>query len=405
MRRRLCSPAAPLDDDDLLREILLRLPPQPCSLPRASLVCTRWRGVLSDPQFLDRFRKRHRKPPLLGCFTGEIGKRHVFVPALGSADRNPPAERFPVPRSCKSYDRWDFRGCRHGLAVLVNDRGREAVVWDPLTGQRRRHRVPFRPGLCGSISETFWLWHPAVMCADAEDGHVHGDCFASPFKFILMCQGPTQAFTCVYSSASGMWGNVISTATAHRVLSRPGVLVGNSVYWLFRGGGGVLVFDFETQSLGVIDKPADVHGADWWCAQLLRAGDDGSLGLADLSMASIQLWKRQSNSYGVVEWVLMRKTIQLEGLFPGRTIFKDAFMVGYDEDSNEIVLASLSGVIMLQIGSMKVRTVYKRYSVDNKIFYPYRNFYTAGNTSCVTMFIPITIGMWLLQVIDLGTKH
>jgi hypothetical protein len=97
-------------------------------------------------------------------------------------------------------------------------------------------------------------------------------------------------------------------------------------------------------SLGVIDKPADVHGADWWCAQLLRAGDDGSLGLADLSMASIQLWKRQSNSYGVVEWVLMQKTIQLEGLFPRRMIFKDAFIMGYDEDSNEIVLASLSGV-------------------------------------------------------------
>jgi hypothetical protein len=44
---RLCclphSPAVktPLEDDDLLSEILLRLPPQPSSLPRASLVCKR----------------------------------------------------------------------------------------------------------------------------------------------------------------------------------------------------------------------------------------------------------------------------------------------------------------------------------------------------------------------------
>ncbi|KQJ93461.1 hypothetical protein BRADI_3g04701v3 [Brachypodium distachyon] len=39
------SPAAlegPLDNDDLLKEILLRLPLQPSSLPRASLVCKHW---------------------------------------------------------------------------------------------------------------------------------------------------------------------------------------------------------------------------------------------------------------------------------------------------------------------------------------------------------------------------
>ena len=41
LRRRPRSPAVktPLEDDDLLSEILLRLPPQPSSLPRASLVC------------------------------------------------------------------------------------------------------------------------------------------------------------------------------------------------------------------------------------------------------------------------------------------------------------------------------------------------------------------------------
>ncbi|KAK1613906.1 hypothetical protein QYE76_019423 [Lolium multiflorum] len=143
MSRRRSSPA-PLDDDDLLGEILLRLPPQPSSLPRASLVCARWRIVLSDPQFLGRFRKRHGKPPLLGFFTGDVGRRHVFTPVLGSPDRIL-AARFSVPWSRKGYDRWDLRGCRHGLAVLVNDRGRGVVVWDPLTGQHRHHRVPFSP--------------------------------------------------------------------------------------------------------------------------------------------------------------------------------------------------------------------------------------------------------------------
>ncbi|XBI61832.1 hypothetical protein VPH35_042575 [Triticum aestivum] len=35
--------------DDLLREILLRLPPQPSSLPRASAACKRWLRVAADP--------------------------------------------------------------------------------------------------------------------------------------------------------------------------------------------------------------------------------------------------------------------------------------------------------------------------------------------------------------------
>ncbi|KAK1614206.1 hypothetical protein QYE76_019723 [Lolium multiflorum] len=38
-------------------------PPPPSSLPRASAVCTRWRGLLSDPAFHRRFRTHHRRSP------------------------------------------------------------------------------------------------------------------------------------------------------------------------------------------------------------------------------------------------------------------------------------------------------------------------------------------------------
>ncbi|KAK1613903.1 hypothetical protein QYE76_019420 [Lolium multiflorum] len=165
MSRRRSSPA-PLDDDDLLGEILLRLPPQPSSLPRASLACARWRSVLSDPQFLGRFRKRHGKPPLLGFFTGDVGRRHVFTPVLGSPDRIP-AARFSVPWSRKGYDCWDLRGCRHGLAVLVNDRGRGVVVWDPLTGQHRHHRAR------AFLAEPPLRHHMSVFLAMAPRGDVH----------------------------------------------------------------------------------------------------------------------------------------------------------------------------------------------------------------------------------------
>uniref|UniRef100_A0A453MZD7 F-box domain-containing protein n=1 Tax=Aegilops tauschii subsp. strangulata TaxID=200361 RepID=A0A453MZD7_AEGTS len=68
---------SPLDDDDLLSEILLRLPPQPYSLPRASLVCKRWRGLASDPGFCRCFRIHHH-------FTAQLWKRKTDCNGVAS---------------------------------------------------------------------------------------------------------------------------------------------------------------------------------------------------------------------------------------------------------------------------------------------------------------------------------
>ncbi|CAM0907948.1 unnamed protein product [Alopecurus aequalis] len=377
------APVPPLDDENLLQEILLRLPSKPSSIPRASLVCTRWCSILSDPEFLKRFRKHNRMPPLLGFFAGAPcmtpGMKHNFVPVLDTKPNRIPAERFAVPKRSNSCDYWNFLGCRHGLAVLISESRHEAVVWDPLTGQQ--HRVPFPPGLLNAEGDTFWAWHAAVLCADNEDGHVHGDCFSSPFKLALTCGNDTQAFACLYNSASGVWGNIVSTVTNSTIVSiRPSVLIGNAVYWLLFGGD-ILVFDIERQTLSVIEKPADAHRKSVWSFQLLRIDGGSGLGLAVMLKPSIQLWKRKSNCDGVVEWVLLQKIIQLEGLFP-REPHSDINvpkMVGYDEDSNVIVLATYIGNFMLQLDLTRFKIISKRRNCrSTKIHYPYRNFYTAG---------------------------
>lgn len=59
------EPAPALEDDNLLAEFLLRLPPLPSSLARASLVCKRWRRLVAEPHFLRRFRSYHQKAPSL----------------------------------------------------------------------------------------------------------------------------------------------------------------------------------------------------------------------------------------------------------------------------------------------------------------------------------------------------
>ncbi|WVZ50894.1 hypothetical protein U9M48_002101 [Paspalum notatum var. saurae] len=53
--------------DELVEEVLLRLPPErPASLVRAGLVCKRWCCLISAPRFRRRFRDFHRSPPMLG---------------------------------------------------------------------------------------------------------------------------------------------------------------------------------------------------------------------------------------------------------------------------------------------------------------------------------------------------
>lgn len=143
-QRRRLSPAAetPLDDEDLLREILLRLPPQPSSLPRASAVCTCWRHALLGDGFLRRFRAHHWKPALLGFFLQGLMKYPPsFVPALDPPNRIP-ATRFSGLRGFEVG--FEFLGCRHGLALFLDWSRRVVLLWEPITSHERRFSFPMQ---------------------------------------------------------------------------------------------------------------------------------------------------------------------------------------------------------------------------------------------------------------------
>ncbi|KAG0517762.1 hypothetical protein BDA96_09G117200 [Sorghum bicolor] len=138
-----CSPAAPVpavplpDNDDLLCEILLRLPPLPSSLPRASLVCKRWRRLVADPFFLRRFRQHHHRtpPPLLGYFFCDP-HGPVFASTLAPPDCIPPDRALlPAAAAC----------CRRApLLPRLPPRPRPPHQPETPRGRRvgSRHRLP-----------------------------------------------------------------------------------------------------------------------------------------------------------------------------------------------------------------------------------------------------------------------
>uniref|UniRef100_R7W6N5 F-box domain-containing protein n=1 Tax=Aegilops tauschii TaxID=37682 RepID=R7W6N5_AEGTA len=288
--RSRSSPATPppLDDEGLLREILIRLPPEPSSLPRASAVCRRWRILLSNLEFLRRFRRHHQKPPLLGFFQGIVGSTRLFRPILGPPDRIP-AARFSLPEiSIPYFEQWDFQGCRHGLAVLINQFRRQVVVVDPLTDQRHCMDLPL--GLDNDRKLCRW------------------------------------------------------------------------------------------RSLRVIEKPAGAHiTSDHYTFQLLRTKESG-LGFSVLSKLTIKLWERKLNCDGVIEWLLLQKNIQLEELFPRKRLsyITRVLIMGYDEDTNVVVLSTMIGVFMLNLDTMQLKRIQKTKGMCYAMFSPYTNVYTAA---------------------------
>ncbi|TVU18996.1 hypothetical protein EJB05_35119 [Eragrostis curvula] len=336
------APASLPDNDDILREILIHLPNLPSSLHRASLVCKRWRGILSDPAFLRHFCTHHRTtPPLLGFFNGP-----VFTPLLHAPDRIP-RKRFSMPQQPRHGGRLSICSVRHGLVLFLNESRLQAIVWDPIT--RFRKTIPFAPEFrVGSGDESNDTNHGAVLRTTDYDGDGRG-CF----KVVLTRTekrsgdggGHTTAsvFMAVYESATGKWSRTSSTVipSSHSLLSN--VLVGNALCGFRHWSTGILEFDLDTNTVGVIQKPNSVPSSDDGLFRVVRT-EDGGLGLAKLSDTGIELWGR--TTHGAADagsgWVL-HKTVDMDKLLfpllPTRSIRVDESdfvprMVGYDEDNN-----------------------------------------------------------------------
>ncbi|CAM0947710.1 unnamed protein product [Alopecurus aequalis] len=317
---RPCSPpAAPLEDDDLLSEILLRLPPQPSSLPRASAVSKRWRGLASDPRFCSRFRAHHRRnPPLLGCFLDDL--LHIrFEPALEAPNRIPQG-RFSFPM--ESGNRPMPLGCRHGLVLGLHKK--HLLVWDPAIGDQQLLDIP--PGF--DMKEN---WVGAAVFRAAGD--------VRDFQVVLVGNSdmpPMQMVASVYSSKTGTWGDLTTAplppADSSGIVPLdvcpeiPGVMVGDSFYWL--------------------------------------------LGF------NAQLWKRKTNCDGVSSWVLQR-TIALDEVL-SINLEKETespSIIGFAEGNNVVLVSTSIGVFTFQLESLQFKKLFESKDYDG--YYPFEGVYTA----------------------------
>ncbi|TVU38892.1 hypothetical protein EJB05_12287, partial [Eragrostis curvula] len=363
---------SPVDDDDLLSEILTRLPPRPSSLPLASLVCKRWRLLASSPQFLRGFRAFHRAaPPLLGVFHNSYlgGSHRRFVSVVDPPDRVP-AALFRLPCGL-NHQNWIFLDCRHGRALLLGPPPREALVWDPMTGAQ--HRPPLPPG-AGEVR------HGAVLCGC---GHA-GDCRSNPFHVdvvLVWWKQETQcsrAVAAVYSSESRVWSEIVSHPFPSTMLSagsvrKRGTCAGDAIYWLL-SESCILEFDLIRHSLALIMAPVRSAKSFYEQCQLVLM-EDGGLGLAISQKMSIMMWK-MDGSTSTAGWSLQR-SVRLNKCIPVKRGKERAlpWLLGFHEESNTIFVSIDAGVFMIQLGSMQSRIVCQGHS--DFMIYPFAGFYTS----------------------------
>ncbi|KAF7088113.1 hypothetical protein CFC21_091259 [Triticum aestivum] len=350
----------PLEDEDLLSEILLRLPPQPSSLPRASAVCKRWRRLVSDRGFLRRYRRHHRRsPPLLGFFRNDL-RGISYTPTMEAPDRIP-AGRF----SLHLYDsRARILSCRHGLLLVARSSRTKFLVWNPVT--RDQHRLVAPPAF-----DTYAAQVDGAVLRAAGDAH--------HFQVVLVSYQQKQVIACIYSSETGVWSDLMPTSvqrTAVGCQGMPAVLIGDSLYLLLSDGGitVILEVDLNRQSLALIQVPlcmlAYGHYRDF--VTVMRA-EGGGLGLLCKKGFTAKLWKRNAGCDGVASWVLGR-TIRLDKLLSLNLEIKIQ-RIAYAEENNVAFLRTVSGIFMVQLESLQ----FSKLPENNNcaICYPLESVYAA----------------------------
>ncbi|KAF7077708.1 hypothetical protein CFC21_082231 [Triticum aestivum] len=366
--------------DDVVAEILLRLPPdEPEHLFRASLVCKPWLRLICDPAFRRRYRAFHGAPPLLGLL-------HRTQVCDGD-----PAARFASTTSMPDFPHPDSDDCstrpldcRHGrvLVRMFHGPAVDLLVWDPVNGDR--HVVP-NPDI------NVLIYTAAVFCAAA--GCDHLNCHGGPFRVVFLATDDHEEVVkaSVYSSVTGAWSEPVSLddscecyaqhkrdTSAKRgyyipyVQPRRVAAIGDAVYFTISRSTAIAKYDCGKNRLSVIDPPppdTEVYGG----FITLMVMEDNSLGLAGVKDFSLHLWSRNVN--GAAKWVQCM-VIDLEKIMPMAKPLKGngANVVGFAEGLGVIFVSTTVGLFTIELKSGLVK------KVDAPGVYfsvlPYMSFYT-----------------------------
>lgn len=202
------------------------------------------------------------------------------------------------------------------------------------------------------------------------------------FQVVLVgCDKKGRGLACVFSSKTGVWGNLISTPlpsdyTGSPMVVRelPSVLVGNSLYWLL--SERILKFDLDRQGLTILTlPPLSFHGRNNTTHVRVMRAEGGGLGFLFLSGFTAQLW-RKIDFDGVASWMLER-TIELDKVLPPSSVGNHLWMLGLAENNNVLLLMAVGGLFMVHLQSLHLEHL-DGYKLQQ--YLPFESVYTSSNS-------------------------
>ncbi|XP_051216422.1 F-box protein At5g03970 [Lolium perenne] len=340
--------------DDLVSDILLRLPPdEPECLFRASLVCKTWNRLLSDRAFRRRYCEFHRAPPVLGFLHNRSGLA-PFVPTT--------AFRPPDTEHCYAI------GCHHGRALLRERRSPDFLtLWDPVTNEKQYVRMPDIPMASAN---------GLVLCATP--GCDHLDCHGGPFlvAFVGFDAGGEGASACLYTSETGAWSTPSYLQLDSYLNPQPPVVVGDALYLVCEDGETIMRDKFAGKRGLSLIEPPDVYEE----GVVLMTVEDGGLGIAGLDMSTLYLWSLKTDPGGVSGWKT-RGVIKLE-MLPIDDLRSWRHLVGFAKGctSDIVFVTTDAGVFKIDLKSEEATKVCEHGS--SLVIFPYTSFCTPGRANC-----------------------
>ncbi|CAM0878820.1 unnamed protein product [Alopecurus aequalis] len=342
-----------LDDDNLLREIIVRVG-FPTTLVRAALVCKRWFGHASDPKFLSRFRKLH-PPRLLGYYLTKWLQAPRFVPMLPQAP-----ELATVIRRAESYSfgadsNLMIMDCRNG-SIFTRPNGGSAlthVVHRPLCPERSMDIViPLQ-----SVHYHNRKMFRAIISEDK----------GSSLSYLYLLGESTgeagKIMARVYLLKDGVWRTHTSIKCHHlyRMYFGPkALLMDNNIYVPICSGGDIIVLDLTASSSSTIQVPQGVS-YHYFKSMLSRADDASSVYYIHVEEFQLRVWLLKGDNWVLVDTFCLHEMLDALGISDHKLENEDTANVQIDHvgDNGQFVLLRMWQSIFYL--DMKCRTLCKVY--------------------------------------------
>ncbi|KAL6646785.1 hypothetical protein ACP70R_015479 [Stipagrostis hirtigluma subsp. patula] len=363
-----------LGDDDLLREILLRVG-LPTSLLRGALVCRRWYGHASDPAFLRRFRDRH-PPRVLGVYldaaAGGSSQRPRFhpirpVPELAAAARRA-ASFFDAFRG-SSASILDSRGGRLLVSAFDDRYESTQFVCSPLSPAADTVVVPPPPPPPPTeltSNEECIIYHYGELLPD------DGDARSSYFCVVM---GYSEQQTTVHQyELQDMYWVVRASAAAQLPVSPPKsrvMLFDNTKFYMLSATNKILVCDFASSSISAMELPSGVANEHTGSIMLSR-GDGCGIYLISVKEPQLHMFFCKVGGNNASNWLLV-DTICLDEVCLNLGMTSCAFVDGQSagvkiravgDNVKFVILEMFGAIVFLDMTSRQAEKVYEMMPED-----------------------------------------